>query len=428
MALTEQFLFALSGFAINVLFARWLVAEEYGAFALASSLIQLANTFHTALFTEPLLIFGAGKYSREFKRYLSALVGGHWAGTGALCAALALGAAIASGHPLLVQAFLGLAAAVPFVLLLRLMRRACIARLRPALSAIGAGVYLLLVLAGAGALHFFNLTSVFSGLLLLGAASLVAGVILGMMLRRLGDSATSDKPEATVEWKEVRAAHWRYGRWAVGANLLWWVPLNSGVVLVSALGGLEASATLKAMLNLTLPLIQANAALGALLLPALVIAKNDSVHFARLLKLFLLALGGGALLYYLTIGIIGKPLVHALYNGRYDHSVELLWVLGLIVLFDGAATVLSGALRALQRPDKVFWSYLGAAMTMLLGGLVLIPHSKLNGASLAMVASFVTACCLLAAHAYSLIRANDTSKATPATVAPHASVSGGAIK
>lgn len=411
MVLTEQLLFALAAFAVNVLFARWLPPDEYGAFALAHSLLQLANTFHTALFTEPLLIFGAGRDARAFARYLSALVRGHWVGTGALCAALAAAGALAFGHPLVRQAFVGLALAVPFVLLLRLMRRACLARLAPHLSALGAGLHLLLVLAGAGLLHHFRAASVLTALLLLGAAGLCTGLWLGLRLRRLGGEAgRGDGREAgdagVVGWREVRAAHWQYGRWAVGANLLWWVPLNSGVVLLSVLSGLEASATLKAMLNVFMPLVQANAALGALLLPALVTeTRRRRAAFGRVLGLSLGLLCGGALLYYLTVGLAARPLVHALYNGRYDHAVGLLWLLGLVPLLDGAAAALSGALRALRRPDRIFWSYLGAAATMLVAALALVPRWGLFGAGLAMVLSFAAAGTLLAAFAYPSARA-----------------------
>ena len=56
-ALSDQALFALSNFGLNVMLERWLSPPEYGARSLAFSTCLLVGAFHTALFAEPMLVF-----------------------------------------------------------------------------------------------------------------------------------------------------------------------------------------------------------------------------------------------------------------------------------------------------------------------------------------------------------------------------------
>ncbi|MGH7626911.1 MAG: hypothetical protein ACREOJ_16545, partial [Gemmatimonadaceae bacterium] len=82
-AITDQGLFAVSNFAMNILLARWLTPTEYGAFAIAYSVFLLFGTLHTALLTEPMLIFGSVKYEADFAAYMRVLLRGHWLISGA---------------------------------------------------------------------------------------------------------------------------------------------------------------------------------------------------------------------------------------------------------------------------------------------------------------------------------------------------------
>jgi hypothetical protein len=62
---------------LNVLLARWLVPQDYGAFTVAFAVFLLIGTFHTALLTEPMLVFGPSRYEGRFSEYLGALLYGH---------------------------------------------------------------------------------------------------------------------------------------------------------------------------------------------------------------------------------------------------------------------------------------------------------------------------------------------------------------
>jgi O-antigen/teichoic acid export membrane protein len=54
LAVLDQALFSGANFLVNILLARWLPPEEYGAFAVALSIYYLLLGFHTAVITEPM--------------------------------------------------------------------------------------------------------------------------------------------------------------------------------------------------------------------------------------------------------------------------------------------------------------------------------------------------------------------------------------
>jgi len=136
-ALTDQALFALSNFGLNIMLARWLTAAEYGAWSLAFSALLLVGAFHTALFAEPMLVFGPSRYRHCTRAYIAALVRGHWVAMVPIGGAFAgLGfLAIFTGRPELGSTTIAFALAGPCVLFQWLTRRACYTQLRPDLAA-----------------------------------------------------------------------------------------------------------------------------------------------------------------------------------------------------------------------------------------------------------------------------------------------------
>ena len=64
LAVADQGLISGSNFLLSVLLARWLSAEQYGAYALGYSLFLLAAGFHQALLIEPMSVGAGGLLGR----------------------------------------------------------------------------------------------------------------------------------------------------------------------------------------------------------------------------------------------------------------------------------------------------------------------------------------------------------------------------
>src|SRR5205814_9623719 len=80
-ALADQGLFATSGFLVNILLARWLPPEQYGAYALGFSIYLFLASFQNALVLEPMSVFGPASYKDSLPEYLGRLIGLHFAVT-----------------------------------------------------------------------------------------------------------------------------------------------------------------------------------------------------------------------------------------------------------------------------------------------------------------------------------------------------------
>jgi O-antigen/teichoic acid export membrane protein len=297
------------------------------------------------------------------------------------------------------QALLGLALATPFSLLMWFSRRAAYVRFQLRLATIASAGYLVLLLAGLVGLAALQLVSIFSAMLTLSVAGAITGIWLMRNIHRaLPEGEESITPMAVV------TDHWRYGRWASATSVLMWVPLNLFFVVLSILVNFEVTGAFKALSNLVLPLLQVNAALGSLLLPALALRARNHEQFKQLLRTSLVLFGAGACVYSLCIGAFGGDLVHLIYGGRYDSHANLLRLLLFIPLLDGAMVVLSNALRSLERPDLVFWAQLALVFFLLTAGIEATRLSGLWGATAGLVVAELLGTIVLGASVLSQLK------------------------
>ena len=390
LAALDQGLFSGANFLVNILLARWLAPKEYGAFAVALSVFYLLAGFHTAVLTEPMMVFGAGKYREQFRKYLGMLFYGHW-GLSALIALLLAGAAFVMrnlGSEAMAQALAGLAIASPFLLLLWLTRRGCYAEMRPQWAVLGSSINLAVVLAGLFLLWRAGLLSSLSGLVLLGAAAGIASLALTALHLRprlLGFTGNLTKSMLIKD-------HWRYGKWSTATVLLMWVPGNIYYSLFPITDGLATSGALRALHNLVLPLLQAMSALGLLVLPSLsaTVYSESQTLFQRKVWRLLFFFVGGAAVYWAILAMLHHPLVEWLYGEKYAREAYLLVILGFLPVSAGAVSVLGAALRSLERPDYVFRAYLLTFASGLVVGVPMTISFGLPGAILGQIISSLT--------------------------------------
>jgi len=386
LAILDQGLFASSNFLLNVLLARWLAPADYGAFALAYSVFLLLGILHTALLTEPMLVFGPGKYRERFPEYLGILLRGHFAVMLPGAALLAGGAFLLGWaySPAVERAFLALAIAAPFILLLWLLRRAFYARLNPGWAAVGGLVFLLILLASALALRAAGRLTPATGFLTMGAGSLIGCLLLLVLLR----------PTLATDSSSIRAVaadHWRYGKWVAAAAGPTWVTDNVYYLVLPAWVGLAEAGALKALLNLAMPALHSIGALGVLLLPILVRDRDfGGLHaMNRTIKLSLALFLLGSACYLALLWGFRLQIFHFLYAGKYAaYAAWPMVLLGLLPFVQSVPVVLGGALRALERPNLAFWSCVGGSALALALGVPLASSLGVGGALVGLVASY----------------------------------------
>lgn len=386
-SVVDQGLFAGGNFILNILLARWLEPAEYGAFTIAFTVFLLLGIFHTALLTEPMLVFGQRQYRGRISSYLATLLRGHalFAVLGALVLAAA-GAAFARWDAVELSAdFYTLAVAQAFILFIWLMRRACYAVLQPSIAAGSGLVYVLLIVPGAVLLNATTHLSSITALILMSGASLGAGIVLLFALRiRL--HADFDRRETM----DTIRRHWSYGRWAAATGLLTWISAQLVMLLVPIWSGIEGTAAFKALMNLTMPAVHAYVAFTVLMVPAFVRAQAHGT-LRKTLGASVLLVSLSMIGYWIALGQFGDVLIQWLYDGAYADYTHLLWLVGALPLMAGLVAIMGAVLRAIERPDRLFWAYAASSVVILTAGLLFLNLYGVMGAVLCQLSAMVVA-------------------------------------
>jgi len=374
-AVIDQALFSGSNFIVNILLARWLPPEEYGAFVVALSVFYLLAGFHTAVLTEPMMVFGAGKYREQFQKYFGMVIWGHWG----LSIIIALGLGVTAwvfsraGSATIADSLFGLAIASPFLLLIWLTRRACYAQLHlhPALAVVGSGLNLLIILVGSFFLWCEGIISPFSGFLLLGAAGGLGSLpILGRLKPQVTGYVRNPTPSM------VFTDHWGYGRWIMLEGIFYSLSAQLWLILVPVFLGLRVSAALAAIWNLYRPVSLFMQAIGLILLPTFAnwnrrMQKNEfRIRTLKIAILFACAVG----LYGFILTIIAEPFLHFLYHGKYDQYQILVPLYGAATTFVVLVQNFIVAIKASMMVSRLFiiWGVAAATCVFVSVPLMLI--------------------------------------------------------
>lgn len=390
-AVLDKGLYGASNFILNILLARWITEQGYGAFTVAFSSFVLLLAFYIALFTEPMLVFGPGRYENRFADYIGVLTHGHLAFT-LLTMMVLLGTCSVlwtMNSSLLAAAFLGLALALPLILFAWLMRQACYVPNNPRLAAMSGGIYMLTTFVGTSLVYKYGWLTPFSIFCIMGGAGLLSGLFIAYRL---------DIPWLGFRTNRFRVdvfkRHWDYGRWAAATRIPMRAPGSLILMVLPIWGGLAAAGTLKALMNLVQPMLQMTAALTILLIPRLSRVRDQPQMFT-LTRIMLGVFVGGGTLYWLIVSGFARPIIDLLYDGQYVEFAHLLWILALQTVLTAAIEIFSAALRAHERPDWIFWAYTISASVGLPLSFVLIAVTGLLGAIVGTISIYTATLCAM---------------------------------
>jgi len=397
VSVLQQGLFAGSHFVTNVLLARWLAPASYGAFAVAYSTFLLLLLLYMALFYEPLLVYGSGRYAGSFPAYVRVLVRAHFVlllPVGLLFALAAPFFGRFYGHEFQV-ALVSLALLCSLLLLVWLCRAAFYAQLNPHAGAVAGACYFVLLVLSIWMLRRYGALSPATALGSMAGVSLFVG---GAGLHRFRQAARALVSSPEVMTRRVLSDHWGYGKWAVLTAVASWIPANIYYALLPARFGLESTALLRALMNLMYPLLHTMMALILLLIPILV-QQRQREGLARVkgtaLQLVVMFLPVGAL-YALFLVAFRDPLLRLLYAGRYANvsSWTIMWI-GVLPITGGIVGLLGAGLRSMEHPHLIFWSYLPSTVVAISAGIPLTFHYGVPGAALALALNDLPAIAVL---------------------------------
>jgi O-antigen/teichoic acid export membrane protein len=369
-AVLDQASFAGGNFVVNILLARWLPAEQYGAFVLAFSIFLFISGFHNALLLEPMTVLGPVHYKGHLKEYLGSLIwihGGLSLGLAVLLLVIAGTMSLLIAQTPFMNALFGVAVALPLILLLWLLRRAFYLERNPKGSLIGSCLYCSLLIVGLIVLKGLDVVSLLAAFVLMAVASAAASCHLLCRLKprfRQGYKYVNPRPIS------VLAENWRYGKWVVAITVVYWLSGNVYYLFTAGFLGFEETGALRALENVVLPVTHIMTALGLLLLPwasGRLSDKGLDALRGDVSKITVMMTGlVGA--YFLGVFVLGDRLIGLLYGDKYAAFVWLLPYLAAVPLISAIGSGWRVGLRAVQAPWAVFVAYcVSATVTVSLG-------------------------------------------------------------
>jgi O-antigen/teichoic acid export membrane protein len=388
-AVLDQGFFSGANFIVNILLARWLEPAQYGAFVLAYAMFLFLGAIHTAVLTEPMTIFGAGKYAENFRDYLGILIYSHCGVTGLIALVLAVAALVCWGLGAAAMALVlvGLVLASPAILLLWLVRRAFYVALHPEWSAVGGMLYGLLMVAGLYGLSRQQWLSSTAALLVMGGSSLVVSLgFLGLL-----------QPAWRLERGDIDVGmvlhdHWSYGRWAVSSEALLALHGHVYTVIVTALLGFTSLAGVRAIQNLVTPVGQLTNALTLLIIPnsSRYLGKSNSAALLNSAMRVSAVLGLPTLAYWVIGVFAGRTIVNVVYGGKYDGYAELFSYLAFVPVLTALRIGPNVIHKATRRSDLVLITHISSLSISVLVTWISISLMHVLGAVVAINISTLT--------------------------------------
>jgi O-antigen/teichoic acid export membrane protein len=373
MAALEQGSVSGSNFVLSVALARWLAPAEYGAYAVAFSMLLLGAASFQAVFLMPLMVHVPRLDRAQRAGYLRALLRMQAWGFATLFAAGAAvcvsWAAMAEGFPLrLALASIFTTGALTFQWLLR---DSHYLTLSPAAPARGSMVYSVALMAGLLALSLTGAAADWTAVLVMGVAAMAGGLSqIPALLVHLRD------PDPGIGLADVWRASRRLGRWEFWISLAGWAPVHLTFPVTAGLLGPGATGALRALQNFAMPLNQLVVALSRLVLPYLCgRSKGRESPLVQGRRIAWVALTAGSA-YTAALWLVAGAAVHLLYGGAYDEHAWLMPLAILPMAFWGGAQSLGLALRAAGRFPAVLIGSISAGLGF---AAAVIPATKAFG-------------------------------------------------
>ena len=437
--LADQVLSVGGMFAVNIALARLRSKEEYGSFALSYSIFTLLSGLHNAAILEVYTIYGSGRYHHRFAGYGKLLWRTNaWVLAGITTLLLGTWRGLRWWHPAFAApALLGVALSGGVLMTASFIRRTFYMRRRPDLAARFSGAFFvscMILLALAIRRDWLNGLSAF---LIVAAAWLIAvpfvrgemfvrtepGANGPNMIQRGAIGTATTVPDKTVPddgmdfllvEPDYWAEHWKYARWVLVTALVFQFTAQAYFWVVAGLLSVRDVAELRALYNLALPVDQIFAAVSVLVLPqmALLFATRELGKLRHLWWKFSLLFFGISAAFALLVSFESLPLLHFVYGGKFDNAAPLLRWYALLPVVMGIGNAANAALKAVEKPQAVFYAYLTSGAATFVFGIALVMHLGLRGAVYGMLLSGASYTAVLSSCFYRFNRASVRSRVT----------------
>ena len=280
----------------------------------------------------------------------------------------------------------------PMVLFLWLARRAYYVKMQFAPVIVGGIVYTGMLITVVYIMNISRLLSPSTAIIIMGLSSALVG--LGLVYRLV----SVRKEALNGKFRDAAREHWEYARWSIPGSLFTWVPSNLYYVVLPLWSGISAGGILKALMNMVMPALQANAAL-ALFFISLFSSIGGRTYSWRSLLAAVVAVSGLSGIYGIVLYIFRKEAL-SVYGSGYSAYEAAIPILIIIPVLTGAISVIGAYIRAMNKPQYIFWAYLAASAASGIFAVLIFARLGVMGGlyGTVMAYSVLLTCLTLAAY------------------------------
>ncbi len=390
MAILDQGVFSGGNFLSNILLARWLYPEDYGAYAIGFAISIFFLQLIMSYILEPMAVLGTSSYGENLKDYLGAQLRLYFV----MIVPLSLLFTVVvyffrqfGGNPLVCNILMAMGLSICFTLLPWMLRRAFYILGRPDISVKGSIIYAVLLITFVNFVKRFDILTGLSAVFTVALSGLIAGFFLA---KEVGWNVIA---KSVIPLRSVFLENWAFGKWLLASGLLITIGGQAQIFLSGALLGIESAGIVSAMQALSQPMTLSITAISAMVTPNLAadFAKADFVSFKNKAISMTVILTILASIYELLLFLFKTPLESFLFGGKFTANADLIPIWGLTPLIMAMVSGMQYSLLAAKRPYAIliasllwvpltlgsgtvltrYWGLLGVAWSTVFGYLVL---------------------------------------------------------
>lgn len=384
-AVLDQGIFSGANFILNILLARWLSSESYGAFAVGFTILLLVGAVHNAFILEPLSVFGPSKYASVIVEYSRKTIRLHFLFTASFGAISLIAGIVLIYLGLdspLPYAIFGMGISLPVILLIWHVRRISYLLQEPFLSFQSSAIYGVLLLSGVLILRESKFFNVFTIFIWMGVSASIGTFLF--TLKRIFRRGTRQ-----LIFLDIVGNHLSFGKWIALATVLTFVSGHIQIFIVAGEIGLEGAGVLRAMNNFFLPMSHIINAISSLGLSSFArdFTKGDYVSMRNKGLMISIILFLMSLVFELLIILFTVPVGWIVYQNKYINYNGLTIFMGFIPIFTALSAGPMLILRAIQKPAIFPMIGFITAIVGVTTGFMLTKKWGITGTAFSMVAA-----------------------------------------
>ena len=388
----DQGLFSGSNFLVNILLARWLTPDGYGAFAIAFSLYLGLAGLVCSLTLEPMMVYGATDFSDKIDDYLAKVSFMHFFISGVPAGGLLVIAYFFKGETS--NTIRVAACALPFMLQVWFVRRALYCTMRITQAAVVSLLYSVLLVGGISFLKAAGLISPIYIYVIFVLASLSCFMYYRVVVA-VNPGASADGSNSV---KMIIDRHWNFGKWLIVASAAASVSTLLYAPVLGLVSELKDVAAYKGIQNLSTPFGQMLTVFTMLMLPGMSrVVRNDP--WKRVRKYIwgiTIGFALAALLYGAVLILFGEQILMLLYaNKFYAEYCWLIPVFAFVLVIRSINQSLATIIRAYEDTRTILIAKISSALVVFSVLIIFVPIMNLRGILLAMCLGVLTELCIV---------------------------------